>query len=130
MLNLKKCVFLVHFGNLLGHVVCKQGLMVNPTKITVILNLEAPRSVKKLHATLGHTGYYRKLIKGYAQINAPMEILLKKDITFCWNDDYKKSLDILKEKMVIKPIIVFLKWKKEFHVHVDVLCIALGVVLT
>ena len=39
-LNLKKCTFLVPFGNLLGHVVCKQGLMVDPAKIVVILNLE------------------------------------------------------------------------------------------
>ena len=46
VLNLKKCTFLVPFGNLLGHVVCKQGLMVDPMKIAVILNLEASRSVK------------------------------------------------------------------------------------
>ena len=45
-LNLKKCLFCVPFGNLLGHVVCRQGLMVDPVKIAVILNLEAPRSVK------------------------------------------------------------------------------------
>ena len=60
----------------------------------------------------------------------PMEKLLKKDDTFCWNNDCKKSLDILKEKMVTVPILVFLNWKKEFHVHVDASCIALGVVLT
>eukprot|EP00253_Pinus_taeda_P032012 PITA_32012 len=106
-LNLKKCVFLVHFGNLLGHVVCKQGLMVDPAKIAVILNLEALRSVKQLRATLGHMGYYRKFIKGYAQITVPMEKLLKKDFTFCWDDDYKKSLDILNEKIVIMSILVF-----------------------
>jgi len=58
-----------------------------------------------------------------------MEKLLKKDVTFYWNEDCKKSLDVLKEKMVIAPILVFLNWK-EFHVHVDVSCIALGVVLT
>jgi len=79
-LNLKKCTFLVHFGNLLGHVVCKQGLIVDPVKIVVILNLEASRSVKQLSATLGHTGYYRKFIKSYAQITAPIEKLLKKYI--------------------------------------------------
>lgn len=72
-LNLKKCTFLVPFGNLLGHVVCKQGLMVDPAKIFIILNLEAPRSVKQLRAMLGHTGCYRKFIKIYAQITAPME---------------------------------------------------------
>jgi len=59
-LNLKKCLFCAPFGNLLGHVVCKQGLMVDPTKIVVILNLEALKSVKQFHTTLGHTGYYRK----------------------------------------------------------------------
>lgn len=54
----EKCTFLVPLGNLLDHVVCKQGLMLDPTKIVVILNLQAPHSVKQLCATLGHTGYY------------------------------------------------------------------------
>jgi len=36
----------------------------------------------------------------------------------------------LKEKIVTMPILVFLDWKKEFHVHIDASCISLGVVLT
>lgn len=104
--------------------------MVESMNIAMILNLEAPRSVKQLCATLGHMRYYRKFIKGYAQITAHMEKLLKNDVTFCWNDDNKKSLDIMKEKMVTAPILVFSDWKKEFHVHVDVSCIALGTLLT
>ena len=62
-LNLKKCVFCVPFVILLGHVVCKQGLMVDPTKIAIIVNLPPPASVKQLCTTLGHTGYYRNLSK-------------------------------------------------------------------
>ena len=104
--------------------------MVDPRKIVVIPNLEAPRSVKKLCATLRHTGYYRKFIKGYAQITALMEKLLKKDVTFYWNEDCKKISDVLKEKMVTALILVFPDWKKEFHVHVDASCIVLGAVLT
>ena len=105
-LNLKKCTFLIPFGNLLSHVVWKQGLMVDPAKIAIILNLEAPWSVKQLRATLGHTGYYRKFIKSYAQIKAPMVQILKKDATYCWNDDCMKSLDVLKEKLASTPILV------------------------
>jgi len=45
-LNLKKCMFLIPFGNLLGHVVCKQGLLVDPMKIMVNVNLEALWSAK------------------------------------------------------------------------------------
>jgi len=104
--------------------------MADPMKIMVMLNLEAPRSVKQLRATLGHTRHYINFIKGYAQITTPMEKLLKKDATFCWNDECKKSMDILKENMVTTLILVFLDRKKEFHVHVDMSCIALGVVLT
>eukprot|EP00253_Pinus_taeda_P026825 PITA_26825 len=96
----------------------------------MILNLEAPRSVKQLHTTLGHTWYYRKFIKSYDHITAPMEKLLKKDVTFCFNDDYMKILDVLKEKLASMPILFFRKWDKEFHVHVDASCIALGAVIT
>ena len=81
-LNLKKCIFCVLFGILLGHIVCKQELMVDPTKIAIIMNLPPPNSVRQLHTTLGHIGYYRKFIKGYARITTPMEKLLKHDVKF------------------------------------------------
>ena len=59
-----------------------------------------------------------------------MEKLLKKDTTFCWDEEFQHNLDILKEKMVTMLILVFPNWKKEFHVHVDASCIELGAVLT
>jgi hypothetical protein len=77
-LNLRKCIFCAQFGKLLGHMVWKQGLIVDPTNIAVILDLQPPTSVKQLRATFCHIGYYRKFIKGYAQIIIPMEKLLKK----------------------------------------------------
>ena len=59
-----------------------------------------------------------------------MKKFLEKDATFCWNDECQKSLDVLKEKMVTVPILVFPEWRKEFHVHVEAWCIMLGAVLT
>ena len=53
-----------------------------------------------------------------------MEKLLKKDVTFCWNEKFPEELGCA-EKMVTAPILVFLDWKKEFHAHVDASCIAL-----
>lgn len=93
--------------------------MVDPMNIVIILNLEAPRSVKRLCANLGHIKYYIKFIKSYAQITATMEKLLKKDVTLSWNDDCMKCLDVLKGKLASAPIPVFPKWDVEFHVHVD-----------
>jgi hypothetical protein len=128
-LNIKKCIFGTPFGILLGHIVCKQGLLVDLAKIIIIVNLPTPKTVRQLRETLGHIGYYRKFIKGYAQITTPMEKLLRKDTKYQWNDECQHSLDTLKEKMVTAPILVFPDWKKTFHVHVDASTIALGAIL-
>jgi hypothetical protein len=58
-----------------------------------------------------------------------MEKLLKKEAKFQWNEDCQKGLDVLKQKLVTFPILVFLDWKKEFHVHVDASSIVLDAVL-
>jgi hypothetical protein len=56
--------------------------LVDPAKIVVIVNLPPPKLVWKLKSTLGHIGYYRNFIRGYAQITAPMEKLLKKETKY------------------------------------------------
>jgi hypothetical protein len=109
--------------------VCKQGLLVDLSKNAVILNLPPPKSVCQLRETLGHTRYYGKFIKGYAQITTPMEKLLRKDSKFQWNENCQQGLDTLKEKMVTTPILVFPDWENTFHVHVDASMIALGPIL-
>jgi hypothetical protein len=60
---------------------------VDPSKISIIVDFPPPTSVKQLRTMLGHTGYYRKFIKGYDQITAPMEKLLKKDCEFGWTEE-------------------------------------------
>ena len=123
-LNSKKCIFCAPFRIMLGHIVCKQGLLVDPTNIALILSLPPPTNVNMLWATLGHMGYYRKFIKGYVMITAPMEKLLKKDGAFEWNHKCKRSFDTLKAKMALAPILVFPDWNKDFHVHIDASSIA------
>jgi hypothetical protein len=43
-MNLKKCILFLPFGVLLGHIVCKQGLLVDPSNISIIV--PPPTSVK------------------------------------------------------------------------------------
>jgi hypothetical protein len=64
------------------------------------------------------------------QITAPMEKLLRKDTNFQLNEDCQHSLDTLKEKMVIAPILVFPNQEKTFRVHVDASAISVGVILS
>jgi len=65
-LKIKKFIFGTQIRILLGHIVCRQGLVVDPAKIAIIVKLPPMKLGCQLRATLGHTGYYIKFIKGYA----------------------------------------------------------------
>ena len=52
-LNPKKCTFGVTSRKLLGHIVSKRGIEVNPEKIKAILDMPTPRTEKKIKAFLG-----------------------------------------------------------------------------
>ena len=69
-------------------------------------------------------------MRGYEKVTTPMEKLLKKYVKFQWNEKCQESLDVLKNNMVTKPILIFPYWKIDFHVHVDASAITLGVVLS
>jgi hypothetical protein len=48
---------------------------------------------------------------------------------FQWTTKCDKVFDILKENLSTTPILIFLNWENEFHVHVDVSGISLGAIL-
>jgi hypothetical protein len=66
-----------------------------------------PTSIKQLCSTLRHTRYYRRFIRRYANIIAPLENLLKKVETFRWTPECDKSFETLKEKLITTPILIF-----------------------
>jgi hypothetical protein len=70
-LNIKKCIFNIPFGIYLGHVVCKQGLLVDLANIVVIFNLPPPKSVCQLKYTSSHTRYNRKYIGDMHRLLCP-----------------------------------------------------------
>ena len=47
-MNLWNYIFCVPFGIFLGHIVCKYGVLVDPVKIAIIMNLQAHVSIKQL----------------------------------------------------------------------------------
>jgi hypothetical protein len=81
-LNPKKCRSLQPFKKLLGYIVSKEGIMVDPNKVKLIKDLE-PHVQFQIFLRL-HLEYYQKYVRGYTKIAHSMEQLLKKEITFQW----------------------------------------------
>lgn len=96
-LNPNKCSFMVPIGNLLGHIIMKEGLPIELTKEALILGFPTPTTTKQLKGILGLTEYYRRFIRNYAHISTPLEGLLKKDFAFVWTLEHQLAFDTLKK---------------------------------
>mgnify|MGYP002515199998 CR=1 FL=1 len=66
----------------LGDVFLEKGLSVDPTKIEAVNNWKRPETMTEIKSFLGLAGCYRRFIKAYSQIAAPMTNLTRKDVKF------------------------------------------------
>lgn len=62
----------------LGHVVNGECVSMDKDKVKAVLEWPTPQKIKQLRGFLSLTGYYRRFIKSYANLAAPLMNLLKR----------------------------------------------------
>ena len=102
----------------LGHLVSTKGVQVDESKITAIMDWPLPHTLKQLHDFLGLTSYYRRFVKGYAQIAWPLTEMLKQD-SFHWTPDSELAFTKLKKALTSTPILALPDFNKVFVVETD-----------
>jgi hypothetical protein len=79
----------------------------------------------------GLASFYRKFIRNFSGICAPMmDTVKKKDKYFYWTEEAEKSFRVLKKKIKEQPILVLPDFGKTFQVRCDASRIAIGAVLS
>jgi hypothetical protein len=78
-LNPKKSLFRLEEGKMLGHIISKDGIKIDPNKIEAIQKLEHPRNIKELQSFIGKINFLRRFIPNLAEILRNITNILKKD---------------------------------------------------
>jgi len=129
VLNFEEYHFMVEQGIVLGHIVSKNGIFIDPAKIDIISQLPYPSFVKEVQSFLGHAGFYRRFIKEFSKIANPLSNLLQKDVPFDFGERCKDAFDTLKKALTTTPIIQPPDWKLPFELMCDASNFAIGAVL-
>ena len=76
-LNPHKCVFCVDSGRLLGFIVSKDGIQLDPPKVEAFFNLTSPSSLYQLQSLQGKANFLRCFTPNYAEVAKGFTRLLK-----------------------------------------------------
>lgn len=136
-LGANKCVFLANSVGFLGHVVDKQGVRTDEKKSAAIKAIELPNSLKEMQAAMGLMRYYRKFIRNFSKVEAPIRRKMgkpaewrKKKGKVVYTDDEKHAFYTIREALTKDPILAHPDWAQPFEVHTDASYQGLGATLT
>lgn len=100
----------------MGHVISKGSIAVDLKKVEAISRWPLPSNPKEMRGFSGLTGYYRKFIRDYEGIAAPLNNMLKKG-SFKWDDKLKLAFDTLKRAVQCPPVLAMPNFNKDFVIE-------------
>jgi len=124
-----KCEFWLKKVPFLGHILSKEGIAVDPSKVREVMDWKAPNSVSKVRSFLGLAEYYCRFIPDFSKIAKPMTSLLQKDHKFVWTERCELAFRTLRKLLTTAPVLAQPNIEKPFDVFCDALKSGLGCVL-
>ncbi|KAI2645252.1 Transposon Tf2-6 polyprotein [Labeo rohita] len=127
----EKCEFHVHQTSFLGYHISHQGVKMDITKIQAVTEWPRPTTVKELQRFLGFANFYRRFIRNYSMVAAPLTSLLKgKPSKLAWTEMANQAFVSLKERFTSAPILKHPDPNLPFIVEVDASDCGIGAVLS
>ncbi|KAK1683724.1 hypothetical protein QYE76_044572 [Lolium multiflorum] len=127
-LKRSKCSFGTTSVAYLGHVITAEGVAMDADKVAAVATWPTPQSPRALRGFLGLAGYYRKYIRDFGLIAAPLTRLLRRD-AFAWDTEATEAFQALQRALTTGPVLQMPDFDLPFVVDCDASGIGFGAVL-
>ena len=102
-LNASKCLFGVHSGKFLGHIISNRGIEANPDQISALINLEESKNSKQVQRLTGMIAALGRFISRSTDKCRPFFRLLGKNKKFLWDEDCSAAFQGIKAYLSSPP---------------------------
>ncbi|KAI4894728.1 hypothetical protein NFI96_008423 [Prochilodus magdalenae] len=127
----EKCEFHLGSVSFLGYVISPEGVVMDDRKVDAVANWPAPRSIRELQRFLGFANFYRRFIRNFSSVAAPLTALLKGGAKrLVWNPLAENAFKELKIRFTTAPLLTHPDPSRPFVVEVDASSVGVGAVLS
>jgi hypothetical protein len=117
--DIKKCEFHIIYTKYLGFIISTEGIEVDPEKVAIVKNWEAPRTVRGVQAFLGFCNFYRRFICNYSKIAKPLSNLTHTDVPFSFNKVYWDAFEELKAHLTSSALLCYYDPERQSIIETD-----------
>ncbi|KAL3846685.1 hypothetical protein ACJMK2_017653 [Sinanodonta woodiana] len=100
-----KCTLCAREVKYLGHTISEDGVATDPEKVATVMQWPIPKSITAVRKFLGFCSYYRRYVKHFADIAAPLHQLTTKNSVFHWTEEHQAALN-----NCVKPLSLHQYW--------------------
>ncbi|XP_047236631.1 uncharacterized mitochondrial protein AtMg00860-like [Girardinichthys multiradiatus] len=91
----------------------------DPSKVKAVSEWPTPLDRKQLQRFLGFANFYRRFVRNYSQVSAPLHAITSPKVRFEWNDQAEEAFVKLKKLFTTAPVLRSPNPERQFIVEVD-----------
>jgi len=115
-LNPKNSLFAVKEGKILGHIISREGVVIDPKQVSAIESLTFLRNMKEIQDFLGKIKFLRRFIPNYAEILKDIIDMLRKDHEVKWTPSSRHAFEQIKREIFEAPTLASPDYTKPFSI--------------
>ncbi|KAI2667107.1 Transposon Tf2-6 polyprotein [Labeo rohita] len=127
----EKCEFHQQSISFLGYIISPEGVAMDETKVSAVRDWPRPKTLKELQRFLGFSNFYRRFIRNFSSVAAPLTSMIKKgDTRLSWSLPAIQAFEELRQRFTTAHILHHPDPNQPFLVEVDASSTGVGAVLS